>query len=386
VVFTPASLRLLRASNFLSCFDRFSAGPMLVLIAAGLGVPLAKAVAMASVYYLCYAVGQPVWGLVSDRIGRARVLQISLAGGAIAAAVSALAPNVDTLLIARALAGGLFGAAIPTGLTYVGDTVPVEQRQRPLADLQTATAIGTAVATVVAGFAAQYASWRLVFAAPALVGAYLAIMMRRLAEPERTPSSGVFAPIWWVLRSRWALFVFLIAFVEGGVLLGLLTYLAPALEARGVSASLAGMLSALYGLGTLFSAQLLKRLVGRRAPATLILIGGTAMCIALLLVTFDQSPVVTSATALLLGGGYSFMHSTLQSWATMIAPRTRATGVSLFVFSLFLGSALATTLASGAADGHRYGAVFGVAAALCVPLTLAATWGRARYDTTQTST
>ncbi|MDQ0798129.1 MFS family permease [Streptomyces sp. B1I3] len=47
----------------------------------------------------------------------------------------------------------------------------------------TAFALGTAVATVVAGVLAHYANWRLVFALPGLLAVYLVVALRRLPEP-----------------------------------------------------------------------------------------------------------------------------------------------------------------------------------------------------------
>lgn len=83
--------------------------------------------------------------------------------------------------------------------------------------------------------------------------------------------------------------------------------------------------------------------------------------------------------ALLLGGGWSFLHSTIQSWATALSPAARATGVAMFGLALYVGSALASALAAGPAERHAYGGMFLTAAVLTVPLTVAAAVGRARY-------
>ena len=56
-------LRLLRAAAFLSTFDRFTIAPMLVTIAAALGVSLEEVAAAASLYFLLYGLMQPVWGI-----------------------------------------------------------------------------------------------------------------------------------------------------------------------------------------------------------------------------------------------------------------------------------------------------------------------------------
>src|SRR5215211_7998732 len=94
---------------------------------------------------------QPVWGMVSDRLGRVRVIRLSLFGVAVAGVLSALAPNLTVLIAARAFAGGLFAAVIPASLVYIGDTVGIGSRQKALADLMAASAVGTALATVLGG-------------------------------------------------------------------------------------------------------------------------------------------------------------------------------------------------------------------------------------------
>ncbi|MEV3989825.1 MFS transporter [Streptomyces sp. NPDC049837] len=374
-----SALRLLRTAGFVSNFDRFCIAPMLVLIGPQLGAPLPTVVLAASGYYLTYGLMQPVWGLASDRLGRVWVMRVSLTGAAVAALCSALAPSAPVLIAARAVAGAFFAASIAASLTYVGDTVPAAVRQRPLSELMTAFALGTAVATLVAGVLAHYLSWRLVFALPGLLAAYLAVALRRLPEPERERPGSLLAPFRTVLGSGWQWFVMAVALLEGAVLLGFLTYLAPALEARGVPTTLAGAVAALYGVGSMAAAQVVKRLVGKWTPVGLIVAGGVQMAVAYLVAGYSQATAALVVVALLLGGGWSFMHSTIQSWATSLSPTARATGVAMFGVALYVGSALASGLAAHTAQAHAYRPLFWLAALLTVPLTAAAAIGRARY-------
>ena len=74
------STGVLRAVGFLSFFDRLATAPLLLLAVRDLHVSMAVAVQLVTAYALLYAVGQPVWGVLSDRIGRRTVLLIALAG------------------------------------------------------------------------------------------------------------------------------------------------------------------------------------------------------------------------------------------------------------------------------------------------------------------
>lgn len=371
----------LSAASFVSSFDRFAVGPMLVLIALDLRVTLAAAVAAASGYYLAYGLSQPLWGVLSDRFGRMPVMRAALLGATAAGLASALMPSLVPLVALRVVAGACFGAVIPTSLTYVGDTVAAPIRQRALTDLMGTAALGTAVATGFGGVLADLVSWRVVFVTAALCALACALGLRSVPEPSRGAVGGLGAHVGAVLRERWALLVFGLAFVEGAVLLGLLPYLATALQHHGVTAAVAGLATAVYGVGLWLLSRLVKRL-SRTWPAPLLIaVGGTQLCLGHALVAVHVSLVTVMAAALLFGGGWSFMHSSLQNWATSVAPRARGTAVAFFAAALFIGGAASSWAGGPLAGDGSYGLLFGVAAAVALPLTAVAVVGRHRYGT-----
>ena len=376
-------LRLLQLGAFFSSFDRFAVAPMLVTIAAALGASLAETAAIASVYYLLYGAMQPVWGMLSDRLGRVRVIRMTLFGAAVAGVLSAAAPNLAVLIAARALAGGLFSAVIPASLVYLGDTVGIDSRQRALADLMAASAVGTALATVAGGLAAYLDAWRLAFAAPALAGVALAVMLTRLPEPKGFAAEnreGPLVQIGRVLRRPWAVVVVGIALVEGAVILGSLTYLAPSLESVGFSPAVAGLAVGLYGLAVLGWTRVVKPLTSRLGASALILIGGGMLALGCASAAAWQSLAGVSAAAVLIGGGFAFMHSTLQTWATDVVPEARATVISLFAAALFAGSGISAMAAAPLAEAGAFGLLFALAALVAAPLGLFAGLARRRYS------
>lgn len=373
-------LRLLQLTAFVSTLDRFAMPPMLLAMSRDLQTPLAAVVQAAGAYFLTYGLMQPVWGMVSDRLGLVRTMRLTLFAAAVATTAAATTGSVLTLGIARGLAGAAFSAAIPASLIYLGDTVPAVRRQREVTDLMVGVALGTALASVGAGFVAQWLSWRVAFVVTGCVALALVAALRRLAEPPRTRRHvSAFAPLGAVGRSRPALVVLLLAFVEGGVLLGVLTLLPPAVEAAGASAGLAGAVTGAYGVAVLVFARLVGSLSRRMHASRLIALGASASLAGCALLAVSRAPWVALAVAVLLGLGWAAMHSTLQTWATEVLPSARATVVSLFAGSLFIGSAVAALLVAGPAAANRYGAVFAVAAVVVVPLGLLGTWARAAW-------
>jgi predicted MFS family arabinose efflux permease len=167
--------------------------------------------------------------------------------------------------------------------------------------------------------------------------------------------------------------------VEGGVLLGALTLLPAAIQSTGVGATLAGAVTAVYGVAVFGFARLVGWLSRRRPVWELIGAGAVAATAACALAAVSQTAAVATAVAVLIGLGWAAMHSSLQTWATQVLPSARATVVSLFAGSLFAGSAVSSALIAGPADAGHFGVAFAGLAVVCLPLGVLATIGRARW-------
>ena len=375
-------IRLLQVTAFVSTFDRFAMPPMLVAIAHDLGVPLSSIVEAAGEYFLAYGLMQPVWGIMSDSLGRVRTMRLTLVVAAVATIASAFSATPLALGLTRGVAGAFFGAAYPASLIYLGDTVPMQRRQPEITRLMVGVALGTAAASAGAGALAQLVTWRAAFVVTGAAALVLTVSLRRLPEPPRHPRSSTFAPVRQVVGSPITLLVLALAFTEGAVLLGVLTLLPSSVEATGAATWLAGAVTAAYGVAVFGWSQLVGHLSQRLHPSRLIALGATAALLACVVLGLSQTAVVAGLVAILLGLAWTAMHSSLQTWATEVAPQARALVVSLFAGSLFVGSAVAAPAVAGLAQSGRYGEVFFVAAALTVPLGLVATGARARWQAT----
>jgi len=374
------NVRLLSAGPFVTMIDRFAVAPVLIPIALDFHASLGSVAAAATGYYLAYGLAQPFWGFASDRAGRIRIIRISLAATAAGCALTALAPNLDFLIAARIFDGAAVCAVLPAALVYVGDMVPFKTRHAVIADVLAAVAIGTAAGSLGAGLFAHYLSWRLTFGITAVVAAGLAVAMGRLPESNAQPSAG--GPIDQLrqaLRRPWARFLILFAIPEGAMVLGFLVYLAPALEATGTNPAVAGLVVATYG-GAVLAGTWVVKLIASRVPAWVpITIGGGMGIAGYLAAALDQHAVGILFASVMIGGCYSIFHSTMQAWATDIAPEVRGTAAALFVTSAFTGGAIGTGLGAIFAQEQKYGELFLLAAALSVPVVVTAALTRARY-------
>ncbi len=376
-----AAQRRLRSTSFLASFDRFTIPPLLVPIGVSFGVPLGTAALAASAYFITYGLMQPFWGGLSDRHGRTPILRVAVAAGGLCAVLAALSPSFGVLVGARFLAGAFFAAVAPTAVVYLGDAVTEHApRQHALALVMSWATGGIAVATITAGVCAQLLDWRVAFALTALLAAGISFYLRRLPEPAHEASPHSFGrQAASALRRPWVLTVWAIAFLEGCVIFGALTFISASLQDQGVGAALAGSAAAGFGIGNVVCTPLVTRSITRVASPLLIAGGAGVAAAGLALAGFDVVVATAVVASLTLGAGFGFLHSTMQLWATQVYPEARAMTISFFAASVFIGGAVASAAAAPLADSGHFGTIFLGAAALAGLVATAGALLRARY-------
>lgn len=93
----------------------------------------------------------PIWGRLSDQIGRKPILVIGLFGSAIAHFVYGLAESLTLLFIARLFAG-IAGANIATAQAVIADVLPPEKRAAGMGMIGAAFGLGFVIGPALGGF------------------------------------------------------------------------------------------------------------------------------------------------------------------------------------------------------------------------------------------
>lgn len=84
--------------------------------------------ALVSLHALCQLLFSPLWGSISDSVGRKPILMLGAVGNALSLVMFGLSNQLWMLFVARAL-GGIFAAAtMPTALAFIGDSTSKENR------------------------------------------------------------------------------------------------------------------------------------------------------------------------------------------------------------------------------------------------------------------
>lgn len=85
----------------------------------------------------------PVWGSLSDRVGRKPVLMVGIFGYGITMILFGLATKLWMLFVFRTLSGILSSATSPTTMAYIGDSTPEKERGQGMGILGAAVGVGT---------------------------------------------------------------------------------------------------------------------------------------------------------------------------------------------------------------------------------------------------
>ncbi len=171
------------------------------------GVLASQAGAVATATLLCSAVGGWMAGFLSDRIGRVRTLQITIAWFSVFSLLCAFAQSFNQLFVLRALLGLGFGGEWAAGAVLIGEAIRPQFRGRAVGCVQSGWAVGWAAAVLaqaaIAALLPPDIAWRALFGLGFVPALLILYVRRNVAEPpiaeaarhrDRPGLGGIFAP------------------------------------------------------------------------------------------------------------------------------------------------------------------------------------------------
>lgn len=124
--------------------------PMIPVLGREFGATSTQIGLLMSVYSLMQFIFSPLWGRLSDRIGRRPVLLTCLVGETVSYLVFASSKDLSLLFLSRVFAG-FFGASISTASAYISDITPKAERSKGMALIGAAFGLGFVVGPAMGG-------------------------------------------------------------------------------------------------------------------------------------------------------------------------------------------------------------------------------------------
>ena len=203
---SPAERKSLLAGGLgwmLDAMDVMLYSLILAYLIRQFGMSTSTAGLLNSLTLVASAIGGLLFGLIADRIGRTRSLMAAILVYSLASAACGFSHSVPQLAVFRFLLGLGMGGEWTAAAALIAETWRAEHRGKALGLMQSAYAIGEAIAALVVAVVLPHFGWRAVFfvgVLPALLVFWIqssvpepALWTARTGKPKRAPLRDLFS-------------------------------------------------------------------------------------------------------------------------------------------------------------------------------------------------
>src|SRR3954468_3724974 len=330
--------------------------PMLPQLAMDFSTSVSAASIIVTAFAVAYAGAVLLQGPLGDRYGKLRVVAIGMALAGLASLGCAAAWSLGSLAAMRFLMAIFASAPVALGIAYIGDVIPLEDRQETIARFIAGSIFGQTLGPLFGGVLTDSAGWRRSFVALGfrflvraallflrslfIAGAAILFVRTRREWPALGP--GRFEPLAAHARLlarapvRWRLAVGVAEtffFFGGYVFLG--AYLR---ERFDLSYTVVGLVLAGYGVGGLAYSSLVRFFV-RLGDRRLVVLGGVLGLVFFSAIVLANQWGYAVPSTFGLGLAFYLMHNTIQTKASEVAPDARGSAIALYASAWAIGQA-----------------------------------------------
>ncbi|MCB5168635.1 MFS transporter [Streptomyces bambusae] len=337
----------------------YSTQALLPAISAGLGVTAGQASWTVSAATGALALLVLPLSALSDRFGRTRMMTWSLAVAVAVGLLVPFAPDLDTLVVLRAVQGAAIAGVPASAMAYLAEEVRPKALIGAVGLFVAGNSVGGMTGRLVSGWAAQLGGWRVGLAAVGVLGLVCAVVFRVLLprarffsasalEPRalgRTVAGHLKNPLLLRLYGIGALFMTVFGAVY--TVIGYRLAEEPFHLGQGVI----GSVFLIYLVGTASSAAA-GRLVGRLGRRGALYLAVSTTTAGLLLSLADDLALILAGLVLITAGFFAG-HAVASSAVSRTAVTGRAQASALYQSAYYAGSSLGGTL--GAVAFHAAG-------------------------------
>jgi EmrB/QacA subfamily drug resistance transporter len=147
---------------------------------------------VATIYLLTSTVTIPIYGKLSDLLGRKPIFLFGIVMFLICSALSGAAQSMTQLIMFRGLQGIGAGALLPIASAVVGDLFPPRERGKWQGVTGSTYALAAIIGPLAGGWLTDHLSWRWIFYVNLPIGLVALLVLIFLMPPLRKPTKRVF--------------------------------------------------------------------------------------------------------------------------------------------------------------------------------------------------
>ncbi|MDQ0876705.1 DHA1 family multidrug resistance protein-like MFS transporter [Paenibacillus sp. V4I3] len=344
--------------------------PVLPEVVKGAGAEYHNALLL-SVYSAASFLMSPIWGGLSDRIGRRPIILIGLLGFSVSFLIFGFADGNLWIMYVSRILGGLFsGAATACAVAYVADITTAENRTKGMGMVGMSIGLGFIFGPAIGGILSRWGTYLPFFVASGLALASFvfafAILKESLSVDKRT-SVKEKAPSRWTAFAGASKYLYVLSFFVSFTLAGLeATLQYYQMDKIGATPFDIGMMFLASGIvGALIQGGVVRRLVKQGAEQRVIGIGLLLSAAGFFLLLYSSSVVTAAIYLSVFGAGNALIRPCVTS---LITQRTKvgqgvATGLSSSMDSL---GRIAGPLLGGAVFAIAHSLPFIIGGVLCL--------------------
>lgn len=304
----PLALFALTLSAFAIGTTEFVIVGLVPTIAQQLSISLPSAGMLVSVYALGVAIGAPVLTALTGKMPR-KLLLTSLMGLFTAGNLIAwLAPDYETLIIARLLTGLAHGVFFSVGTTIATSLVPKEKAASAIAIMFGGLTVALVTGVPLGTFIGQHFGWRETFLAVAALG-IIALLGSLILIPQNIPTRALasFRGQLQVLTHPRLLLIYAVTALGYGGVFTAFTFLAPMMqELAGFSPSAVSIILLGYGISVAIGNIWGGKLADKHGPVPALTFIFAALAVLLGVFQFTASLQYAALATVLVMGIFAF--------------------------------------------------------------------------------
>ncbi|OEH93007.1 MFS transporter [Bacillus solimangrovi] len=348
-------LPVLAICSFLVGFDLIVTIPLIPLIVNDTDMSIELGGLLVTLYAISYAVSAPILGVLSDRLGRKKMLLLGILIFAVATGFTGYADSFTLLIAFRILSGIGAGMIEPGVLAIASDNYSYERRGRAIGIVTGALISASIIGVPVGSYIAETFNWRWTFWLISLISLITLITVpivisndHSLNNAKNDSIMSIFLQLRNASKKSSVVLALLATLLYYGGLQGMFVNVGVFYSSYyDLTAGQIGLVLMIAGLGSVVGSVFGGRIVDRFGKRTIILFSSVFVAILVITLTcITKNLVVAILINVLWATIYGLGQTALNSLISELNPTVRGALMSLNSSAMYIGSALFTAIAA----------------------------------------